>query len=144
MHLSLWVINCSCHCNLLGRLIRIICQSWGVLILLKFWQFSSELTKTWSSCATEHRVWIGNCNFKVWKSTEHKLHNIWHSVKFQQNKHTPDAILSASFNSTVLVKNTSLRMIDVSVSFCMEPLLLNIFLFSWIQGLICEDINTGW
>ena len=61
----------------------------GVLVLLKFWRFSSELTKTWSSGATECRVWIGNCNVKVWKSTEHKLHNIWRSVKFQQNEHTP-------------------------------------------------------
>ena len=60
----------------------------GVLVLLKFWQFSSELTKTWSSGTTECRVWIGNCNVKVWKFTEHKLHNIWHSVKFQQNGHT--------------------------------------------------------
>ena len=28
MELSLWVIYCSCHCNLVCRLIRIICQSW--------------------------------------------------------------------------------------------------------------------
>ena len=61
----------------------------GVLVLLKFWQFSSELTKTWSSGATECGVWIGNCNVKEWKSTEHKLHNIWRSLKFQQNEHTP-------------------------------------------------------
>ena len=61
----------------------------GVLVLPKFWQFSSELTKTWSSGATECGVWIGNCNVKVWKSTEHKLHNIWRSVQFQQNEHTP-------------------------------------------------------
>ena len=87
---------------------------WGVLILLKFWLFSSELTKTWefschrmpgcarfaeiwseltktwSSGATEFWVWIGNCNVKVWKSTEDKLHNIWRSVKFEQNEHTPE------------------------------------------------------
>ena len=49
----------------------------GVLVFLKFGQFSSELTKTWSSGATECGVWIGNCNAKVWKSTEHKLHKIW-------------------------------------------------------------------
>ena len=65
------------------------CKNWGVLVFLKFAQFSSELTKTWSSSATECGVWIGNCNVKVWKSTEHKLHNIWRSLKFQQNEHTP-------------------------------------------------------
>ena len=57
-------------------------RPWGVLVLLKFWQFSNELTKTWSSGTTECRVWIGNCNVKVWKSTEHKLHKIWCSLKF--------------------------------------------------------------
>ena len=55
----------------------------------RFAEILSELTKTWSSGATECGVWIGNCNVKVWKSTEHKLHNIWRSVKFQQNEHTP-------------------------------------------------------
>ena len=65
----------------------------GVLVFLKFWQFWSELTKTWSSGATECGVWIGNLNIKVWKSTEHKLHNIWRSVKFQQNEHTPAATI---------------------------------------------------
>ena len=57
---------------------------WGVLVLLKF-----EWThKNLESGATECGVWIGNCNVKVWKSNEHKLHNIWRSVKFQQNEHT--------------------------------------------------------
>ena len=65
---------------------------WGVRILLKFWQFSSELSKTGSSGASECGVWIGNCNVKVWKSTEHKLHKIWRSVKFEQNEHTPAGI----------------------------------------------------
>ena len=60
--------------------------SWGVLVLLKFWVNSQKLG---SSGATECRVWIGNCNVKVWKSTEHKLHKIWRSVKFQPNEHTP-------------------------------------------------------
>ena len=55
----------------------------------RFAEILSELTKTWSSGATECGVWIGNCNVKVWKSTEHKLHNIWRSLKFQQNEHTP-------------------------------------------------------
>ena len=57
----------------------------------RFTENLSELTKTWSSGATECGVWIGNCNVEVWKSTEHKLHNIWRSVKFQQNEHTPEA-----------------------------------------------------
>ena len=69
----------------------------GVLVFLKFAQFSSELTKTWSSGATECGVWIGNCNVKVWKSTEHKLHNIWRSVKFQQNEHTPGLFYQLTF-----------------------------------------------
>ena len=56
----------------------------------RFAEILSKLTQTWSSGATECRVWIGNCNVKVWKSTEHKLHNIWRSVKFQQNEHTPE------------------------------------------------------
>ena len=55
----------------------------------RFTENLSELTKTWSSGTTECGVWIGNCNVKVWKSTEHKLRNIWRSVKFQQNEHTP-------------------------------------------------------
>ena len=55
----------------------------------RFAEILSELTKTWSSGATECGVWIGNCNVKVWKSTEHKLHKIWRSLKFQQNEHTP-------------------------------------------------------
>ena len=58
----------------------------------RFTENLSELTKTWSSGATECGVWIGNCNVKVWKSTEQKLHNIWRSVKFQQNEHTPDSV----------------------------------------------------
>ena len=37
-----------------------------------------ELTKT------EFGVWIGNYNVKLWKSTEHKLLNIWRSVKFYE------------------------------------------------------------
>ena len=60
-------------------------QPWGVLVLLKFWQFSSEFTKTWSSGATECGVWIGNCNVKVWKSTEHKLHKTWRSLELCTN-----------------------------------------------------------
>ena len=39
----------------------------GEVDTLKFWRFSSELIKTWSSGATESEVWIGNFNVKVWK-----------------------------------------------------------------------------
>ena len=60
----------------------------------RFAEILSEHTKTWSSGVTECRVWIGNCNVKVWKSTEHKLYNIWRSVKFQQNEHTPGSIIT--------------------------------------------------
>ena len=45
-------------------------ETWGVLILLKFWQ----LKETGSSGATESEVWIGDSNVKAWKTTEHKLH----------------------------------------------------------------------
>ena len=48
----------------------------------------SELTKTWSSSATECRVWIRNCNVKLWKSSEHKLHKIRCSLKVQQKERT--------------------------------------------------------
>ena len=47
-------------------------------------EISRELTKTWSSGTTECWVWIGNCNVKVWNSTEQKLHNIWNSKYFCQ------------------------------------------------------------
>ena len=50
----------------------------------RFAEIASELTKTWSSGATEFGVWIGNCNVKVWKSTEDKLHKIWNSKYFTQ------------------------------------------------------------
>ena len=74
-----------------GACSRGTCTQGGCLLqgCARFAEILSELTKTWSSGATECGVWIGNCNVKVWKSTEHKLHNIWRSVKFQQNEHTP-------------------------------------------------------
>ena len=50
----------------------------------RFAEIASELTKTWSSGATEFGVWIGNCNVKVRKSTEDKLHKIWNSKYFSQ------------------------------------------------------------
>ena len=54
-----------------------------------FAEILSEFTKTRSSDTTECRVWIGNCNVKVLKSTEHKLQKIRRSLKFNQNDHTP-------------------------------------------------------
>ena len=51
-------------------------------------QFSSEIITTGSSDTTESKVWIDNCNAKLWKSTEYKLHKIWCSTKFQQKGHT--------------------------------------------------------
>ena len=96
--------NYTCNCVLLLLLIN--CSNfWGVLVFLKFWQFWSELTKTWSSGATECGVWIGNCNVKVWKSTEHKLRNILSSVKFQQNEHTP-GVCSFSWNFDIFLVNS--------------------------------------
>ena len=50
----------------------------------RFAKIASELTKAWSSGTTEFGVWIGNCNVKVWKSTEDKLHKIWNSNYFSQ------------------------------------------------------------
>ena len=55
----------------------------------RFAEIWSELTKTWSSGATGFWVWIGNCNVKVWKSTEDKLHKIWNSNFFCQNSGKP-------------------------------------------------------
>ena len=68
--------------------------------------------KLGSSGVTECEVWIGNC--KVWKSTEHKLHKIWRSVKFQQNEHTPaeahSQIVICLMNITVPVKDQRYRL----------------------------------
>ena len=50
-----------------------------------FDSFQVNSQKLGSSGATECRVWIGNCDLKVWKSTEHKLHKIWRSLKFCTN-----------------------------------------------------------
>ena len=54
----------------------------GVLVFLKFGQFSPERKETGSLGTTESEVWIGNFNVKAWKTTEHKLHKIWRSLKF--------------------------------------------------------------
>ena len=72
---GLWLNNkLHCYCNVIYYLPR------GVLVLLKCWQFSSELPKN-LEFSTECGVWTGNCNVKVCKSTEHKLHKIWRSLK---------------------------------------------------------------
>ena len=55
---------------------------WGVLVFLNFWHFSPERTQTGSLGTTESEVWIGNLNIKARKSTKHKLHKIWRSLKF--------------------------------------------------------------
>ena len=44
--------------------------------------FPVNSQKLGSSGATECGVWIGNCNVKVWKSTEHNLHKTWRSLEF--------------------------------------------------------------
>ena len=60
--------------------------------------FHVNSEKLGSSGATECRVWTGNYNVKVWKSTDHKFHNIWRSLKFFTNSgkwaHTCDMWLS--------------------------------------------------
>ena len=58
---------------------------WGVLVFMNFSHFSAELKETGSLGATESEVWIGNLNVKAWKTTEHKLHKIWCSLKFCKN-----------------------------------------------------------
>ena len=45
-----------------------------VLVLLKFGQFSPERKGTGNSGVTETEAWIGNFNFKAWKTAAHKLH----------------------------------------------------------------------
>ena len=43
---------------------------------------SAELKETGSLDATESQAWISNLNVKAWKTTKHKLHKIWRSIKF--------------------------------------------------------------
>ena len=65
-----------------------------VFVFLKFWHFSPERKETGSLGATGSEVWIGNFNVKAWKTTKHKLHKIWRSLKFCKNsgnKHNPGA-----------------------------------------------------
>ena len=54
----------------------------GVLFLLKFGIFSPERKETRCLGTTETEVWVGNFNVKARKTIEHKLHKIWHSLKF--------------------------------------------------------------
>ena len=64
-------------------------RTWAVLVLLKF-EVNSQKQKL-----TEFLVWIGNCDVKVRKSTEEKLHKIWNSnffAKIQENEHTPGLV----------------------------------------------------
>ena len=53
-----------------------------VLVLLNFPHLSSERAEIGSLGAGESEVWIGNLNVKARKTTEHKLHKIWRSLKF--------------------------------------------------------------
>ena len=66
-----------------------IVMIWGVLVLFKFGHFSCELKESGSSDATESGVWTGNFNAKAWKTTRHKLHKIWRSLKFCTNSGKP-------------------------------------------------------
>ena len=51
----------------------------GVLVLLNFSHFSSERKETGSLGVTE------SFSVKAWKTTEHKVHKIWRSLKFCKN-----------------------------------------------------------
>ena len=96
------------------RTSQILFQPWGVLVLLKFWVNSQKLG---SSGATECGVWIGNCNVKVWKSTEHKVHKTWRSVKFQQNEHTPGRVLRRKLSQCIHVIISERRVLrDVTLN----------------------------
>ena len=50
----------------------------------KFLHFSPEREKTESLGTAESQVWVSNLNVKARKTTEHKLHKIWWSLKFLQ------------------------------------------------------------
>ena len=58
---------------------------WGVLVFLKFSHCLPERVETGSLGATKSKVWIGSFKVKARKTTEHKLHKIWHSLKFCKN-----------------------------------------------------------
>ena len=69
----------------LHQILRPTVSILGVLLFLKFGHFSCELKETGSLGGTESEVWIGNFNVKAWKTTDHKLHKIWPSLKILQN-----------------------------------------------------------
>ena len=56
-----------------------------MLVFPKFSHSSPEPKETWRLGTTESQVWIGNFNVKAWKTTKHKLHKIWRSLKFCKN-----------------------------------------------------------
>ena len=70
---------------LLERFHHHFIETWGVLVFPKFGNFSCELKETESSSITEFEVGMGNFSVKARKSTEHKLHKIWRSLKFCTN-----------------------------------------------------------
>ena len=61
----------------------------GCTRFLNLWQFLAKLKETGSLGATESEVWIANFNVKAWKTTEHKLHKIWCSLKFWAKRAQP-------------------------------------------------------
>ena len=78
---------------------------WGELVLVKFEVNSQKLG---GQAPQNFLVWIGNCNVKVWKSTEEKLHNTWRTVKIERNEHTPAlSIASNSCHSDVTSQSRS-------------------------------------
>ena len=93
-----WKVIFSQACAILFTGVSILVGGWGeslsgsVLVLLKF-QVNSQ--RSWSSGTTKFWVWIGNCNVKVWKSTEHKLHKMWNSnflPKFRKTSTPPGSL----------------------------------------------------
>ena len=62
---------------------------WDVLVLLKFEVNSQNLEFKRHTIS----VWIGNCNVKVWKSTEDKNLKLNFFAKIQENEHTPEWLL---------------------------------------------------
>ena len=99
----------------------------GVLVLLKFWYFSPESAETWSLGAAESEVWIGCFSVKAWKTTEHKLHKIWPSLKFcknsLKNEHTP----GTPANMFKLIHYETYTVSKLAVGMLLEYFLLDLF-----------------
>ena len=68
------------------------CGTWTSSFCELTWNFSKTST-LYARFAEILTVFTKTCNVKVWKSTEHKLHKIWHSTQFQQSEHILDFIL---------------------------------------------------